>query len=130
MEAVKQARAEAAEKKKQEMEDAKQARAAAAAKKKQDMEAAKQAQAGERKSQMKLGAQIKQKAKQEANKKQKAEALLSNKNSGTISLEKLGLGSERPGLFSSKKTSSQKTAPAGVPTINKWKKNRDGSVSL
>ena len=116
-----EANAKVALKKKQDMEAAKQAKIELAAKKKQEMEAAKKSKT-----------KVEGKAKQGSS--QKAESLLLNRAKGTISLAALGIGSDKTESRSfttkSKESPNQKTAPRGVPIINKWKKNRDGSVSF
>lgn len=62
-----------------------------------------------------------------ANKKQAVQAVNAAKRSSTISLGFFGFGGEK----SDKKPVAKivSAAPRGVPTISRWRKNRDGSIT-
>lgn len=93
-------------------------------------------------------------ARQEAEAKRQAEKLLSNSSGGTLSLganiqkkqqaqsAEKAISKAKPGatislgfLFGQKQdkesstTSASTAAPRGVPTITRWRQNRDGSIS-
>lgn len=126
-----------AEAKKAEFEAAKQARQEAAEQKKAELEA-KKIEATQKREAI-LAAQ-KEKAKALASKPKKTPAppakkvdkkaagLLANKKSGTISMQPLNT-KQSQGIFGRGGKVKDTNAPRGVPVINKFKSNRDGSVS-
>lgn len=126
-----------AEAKKAEFEAAKQARQEAAEQKKAELEARKIEATQKREA---ILAAQKEKAKALASKPKKTPAppakkvdkkaagLLANKKSGTISMQPLNT-KQSQGIFGRGGKVKDTNAPRGVPVINKFKSNRDGSVS-
>ena len=118
VEAAKRARQELAEKKKAELE----AKKAEAKQQKEALVAAQREKA--------IAAKQQKKAPSPPAKKKvdpKAAGLLAKKKSGTISLKPLAKPS--PGFVGKKTGSKGAKPPPGVPVINKFKANRDGSIS-
>ena len=118
VEAAKRARQELAEKKKAELE----AKKAEAKQQKEALVAAQREKA--------IAAKQQKKAPSPPAKKKvdpKAAGLLAKKKGGTISLKPLAKPS--PGFVGKKTGSKGAKPPPGVPVINKFKANRDGSIS-
>jgi hypothetical protein len=126
----------AVEAKKSEVEAAKRARQELAEKKKAELEA-KKAEAKQQKEALvaaqrekAIAAKQQKKAPSPPAKKKvdpKAAGLLAKKKGGTISLKPLAKPS--PGFVGKKTGSKGAKPPPGVPVINKFKANRDGSIS-
>ena len=120
-----------AEEKRRELEEQK---AIAAAEKKRELEAKKAAQEEERKQ---IEEQKRQKALEQAAAKKRAseerqkvqsakQSVTEAKPGATISLGLFNFGSQSNDTTTTPKTSN---APRGVPTLTRWKQNRDGSLS-
>jgi len=130
MEAAKQAREDAVAARKAELENAQKARAEAAATKKAELAAAQKARANAaaaKKSEMAAAAAA---AKRQARAKKVEQVVSDASPRSTISLGFLNFGGNSDS--SSKGGQAPKLtvkAPPGVPTMSRWRQNRDGSIT-